>query len=544
MSKTLRPYQSATLEAVHQQLAQVDSTLVVWPTGMGKTVLAAKLMVEWTRGNCLFLAHTKELIDQTAEKLEPELGYKPVIEMNIRGADPAGMFQGGMVVVGSVQSMATERRLDKYADHPFGLIVIDEAHRGTAATYRRVLDRFRELNPALKVVGLTATPNRADGTALGLIFQTVAYQMTIGDAIDGGWLVPVRQEAVIIQSLSFDGLRTRKNEFGESDFSAEALEAVIAEEESLHGMAKAVVEQAGDRSTLVFMPGVQSAHLMAAVLNRYRANSAEAADGETPTQLRQDIVARFKGGRTQFLCNALIFTEGFDAPVCSALAMCRPTKSVGRYMQMLGRGLRPLAGVVDGLPDVFDRKTAIFTSAKPDALVLDFAGVSEHKLVDVFDALGGNYDVETRELAEREGDKRNVSEDMEKAKHLLMLRRMWAERKDITADAVRYSTYAADPFGNGAAPAAGMTGKRGGATDGQVGLLVSLGVKPETAMAYGKRQAGAVIDQIRATRCTAKQAKTLAKFGISPDGIGMDRASRIIDAIARNGWKPLREVPE
>jgi hypothetical protein len=152
--------------------------------------------------------------------------------------------------------------------------------------------------------------------------------------------------------------------------------------------------------------------------------------------------------------------------------------------------------------------------------------------------------VETRDLAEREGDKRNVSEDMEKAKHLLMLRRMWSERKDIRADSVQYSAYNADPFGNHATPAAGMTGKRGGATDGQIGLLVSLGIRPETAMAYGKRQAGAVIDSLKQTRCTAKQAKTLSKFGISPDGIGMDRASRIIDAIARNNWRPIGEIPE
>ena len=189
--KQLRPYQTAALEATRSQLRQYPSTVVVLPTGCGKTVYAAKLISEWEQGNCLFLAHTKDLIEQAADKLGSELGFRPAVEMNVQSADPHTLWQGGFVVVGSVQSMYSDRRLEKYNKHPFGLIVVDEAHHSTASTYKKVIGYFQAINPNIKVVGITATPNRSDGTALGLMFESVAYQMSISDAVGQGWLAPV-----------------------------------------------------------------------------------------------------------------------------------------------------------------------------------------------------------------------------------------------------------------------------------------------------------------------------------------------------------------
>ena len=211
MQKTLRPDQIQSLESTRRLLQQYGSTVVVLPTGLGKTVYAAKLISEWDQGNCLFLAHTRELIAQSADKLGHEIGYKPIIEMNIEGADPESLYQGGLVVVGSVQSMISDRRLSKYRRHPFGLIVVDECHHATSASYRKVIDYFRELNPGMKLVGITATPNRSDGAALGIVFESVAYQVTIEDAINGGWLVPIRQEVVTVEGLDFTGITVKKN---------------------------------------------------------------------------------------------------------------------------------------------------------------------------------------------------------------------------------------------------------------------------------------------------------------------------------------------
>ena len=544
--RNLRQYQQDAIDATLRQLEARGSTVVLLPTGMGKTVYAARLISGWERGNTLFLAHTRELIHQAADKLAPELGYRPPIEMGASAVELDTMYSGEMCVVASVQTMYGDKRLDKYRAHPFGLIVVDECHHATAATYRKVIDFFRGLNPSLKVVGITATPNRADGSALGIVFESEAYQLSIGDAIDGGWLVPIEQEYIVCDEINYDGLRTKRNEFGEADFSGAALEEVMKEEEAVHAVARPLVEKAGDRPTLVFCAGVEHAHVMAAVLNRYKANSAQAVDGKTDPLERKKAVADFAAGRLQFLTNCMVFTEGFDAPNCSCVAMARPTKSLSMYMQMLGRGLRPLPGVVDGPPDASERRLAIRLSEKPACYVLDFVGNSNHKLANVWDVLGGNYDVQVRELARQEAarQKKPVSEVLEQAKALLELERQWSERSHILASTA-YSAYAVDPFGDGAAPSVQTASKgRGGSSDAQIGLLVKLGVDYPTAAGDTKRQAGAVIDSLAQTRCTVGQAKALRRAGIDPAGIGMDRASRIIDALSANNWQPLKELPE
>jgi superfamily II DNA or RNA helicase len=125
VARILRPYQVDALAGVRETLKTYASCVCVLPTGMGKTTVAATLMNEWEGGNCLFLAHTRELVDQAANRLAGELGYRPTVEMGIRGGDEGLFYQGGMVVVGSVQSMLTDRRLAKYERHPFDLIVID-----------------------------------------------------------------------------------------------------------------------------------------------------------------------------------------------------------------------------------------------------------------------------------------------------------------------------------------------------------------------------------------------------------------------------------
>lgn len=547
--KQPRPYQTEIVESIREKLRQYSSTIAVVPTGGGKTSIAAWIIDGWEQGNTLFLAHTRELIGQAADRLAEELGYPPVVEMGVRGADPEGIWQGGLCVVGSVQSMCKDRRLEKYAGHPFGLIIVDEAHRATSPMYRKVISFCQEKLPSCKVLGITATPKRADNTSLGIIFDSVACDLSISWMIDDGWLVPIRQEYVILEELNLDGMHTRKDkDFGESDFSSGDLEDMITkEDETLHKMAYAIIEKADDRSTLVFTPGVLSAYKMAEILNGHRPNCAAALDGKSLDGDRVRTVKQFQNGELQFLCNAQLFTEGFDAPCCSCLAMCRPTKSVGRYVQMLGRGLRALPGIVDGQTTAFDRRTAIFTSDKTDCLILDFVGNSSHKLANAWDVLGGNYDVETKELAKSEnkgGKPSDVEENLKKAAALLEVEREWAQLSAVAARA-GYQSYQVDPFGDGPSPGLHASERqRGSLSDAQLGVLVGLGVPHDDAMKMSKRQASVVIDRIASTRCTDKQGKILKQHGIDPHGVPKDRASRIIDAIASNGWKRPEVLPE
>lgn len=541
--KTLRGYQFEAIESARERLKSYGSTVIVLATGLGKTVVASKLIAEWPHGNTLFLAHTKELIDQAADKLSYELGYRPAVEMGERTAGFDTLYQGGMAVVASVQSMSGEKRLKKYSNNPFGLIIVDECHHATSSTYRKVIDHFRAINPGVKVVGLTATPNRTDGTALGTMFESVAFEMGIVPGIGEGWLVPIKQQSVVVDKLDFSGIKTRKNMDGDQDFAPGELEAILMEEEIVHGMAKPTIELVGQRSTLVFTASVKHAHTMASVLRRYGVTAA-AVDGETPKEQRTEIVQQFSAGRIQFLCNCAVLTEGFDAPNCTAIVMGRPTKSLALYAQMLGRGLRPLPGCVDGIEDAGERKLSILTSLKSECLVLDFVGVSEHKLASTFDVLGGNYDVETRELARREGSGKDPQKMLEQAQALLALERSWDARQKVIAEEAEYSVYNADPFEGGGVPATvGAVGpQRGGASDAQIQLLVGLGVHPDTAKMYGKRQASAVIENLKDKRCTKKQESTLRKYGINTKNVNMDRASELINKIAANNWELPNEL--
>jgi hypothetical protein len=189
-------------------------------------------------------------------------------------------------------------------------------------------------------------------------------------------------------------------------------------------------------------------------------------------------------------------------------------------------------------------------SEKSECLVLDFAGVSEHTLVDAVDVLGGEYDIEVLDLAKATANsKPKTSEEieaaLEAAKNAVNLKRILA-RMAIKADAVKFSSYEASPFlYNGSRSSYEFSSSpRGSVSDAQLSLLVGLGIRHETALTYSKKQAGAIIDQRGQTRCTDRQARTLSKFGIPADGIGIKRAGRIIDALASNGWRPLRTLPE
>jgi superfamily II DNA or RNA helicase len=424
--------------------------------------------------------------------------------------------------------------------------VVHNCHHAVAASYRKIVDYFVALNPECKILGLTATARRSDDVAMGTIFASCAYQMSIGDAIDLGWLVPVRQELITIENVDFSGVRITKNEFGEADFNLADLQAVMSEEEPLFAMAVPLLEKAKGRPAVVFTAGVPHAHGLAAVLNREKPGCAAAVDGETDPDKRNQIVRDFHEGRIQFVANFGIFTEGFDCPQAAVAAMGRPTRSVLLKTQMLGRVLRPLEGAVDGYAEAHDRKMAILTSNKDHALCLDFVGTSRHKLVTAIDVLGGNYDLSVLDRARQNADQLSdavdrpaidVIDQLHKANAEMILESEQKKRRKIRAR-VTYTAEEIDPFGRGSVPHVDGTVERtrGGSTDKQIGFLINLGVSRQTAAGYTKRQAGAVIDKLTAERCTLKQQKLLLKFGENPS-VSFERAGQIIDEIKANGWR-------
>lgn len=501
-----RPYQEACVDAVFRAFQQHDGTLVDMATGLGKTVVFSHISDRWKEGRVMILAHRDELIRQAADKIERITGEPAGIEMGGERVED-GLMGRCKVVVSSVQTLCRPKRQRRFQPKDFGLVIVDEAHHAVAASYRRTLDYLKrgspdlniDGNPNQKLLGVTATPKRADELALGQVFHSVAYSYGIEPAIADGWLVPVDQEVVKVEGLDFSKVKTVAG-----DLSQEELEKIVMEEKTLHKVAASTVEVAGQRPTLVFCVTVNHARMMAEVLNRYRPKSAVALSGDTDMDERRQWVERYRNGEIQYLVNCALFLEGFDAPSTAVVVMARPTKSPVLYCQVLGRGTRPLPGVVDGLETPAERRAAIADSAKPSMLALDFVGnAGSHKIVQAADILGGKYGEPVKSYAKKTMSEENrptpIQEALERAEAELALEQEEAERRrHVKASEVTFRLQTVSPFGRGQAAPQPRTAPRGDPpTDGQIRYLLYLGVSEAMARSYTKRQASAVIDDLK-----------------------------------------------
>lgn len=532
-----RPYQREAIDAIKLALKSHNSTLCVLPTGCGKTVVACVLIDEWPRGggNILFLAHTRELIEQAAAKIHDAVGQKPHIEMGIQRADPNSVLWSGdsRVFVGTVQSMSTDRRLDKYDRHPFDLVIVDEAHHAVTAEYRKVINRLRKVNPNLKVVGITATPFRADEAALGIVFESVAYQRFIDDMMSEGWLVPCRQLEVVINSLNFSVVPTTTDKDGNTEYVRAQLEAELRRKEVLLEMVTPVIDL-GDRPTLIYTAGIQHSHDLAELLNAHGREIAAAVDGkDVNNRIKQ--IDRFKRGEITKLVNCQVLTEGVDIPFVDTIVIGRPIRSISTAIQIVGRGLRPLPGLVDGLKTAQERQEAIAKSAKPHCLVLNVCDVCNTSGLDVVDVLGGKYDVEVKELARkaaREGEIITI-ERLEQLKGLSILRKL-VEKRQKPKFIVKAEYELHEKEQHKKAARSGRLPARGGSTVSQIGFLKQLGMEQEDAEALTFHEANIKISQLKDRRCTFGQAKML---GIQPWQVKYDEAKRLLDELGRGGKK-------
>lgn len=391
----LRGYQQECREKVAAEFEERSSTLVVMPTGCGKTILFAAVIADaLAQGRrALVIAHREELIRQAAAKIKAVTGIDPDIEMAdfraFRG------FYKAQIVVGTVQTLGLRdaKRMDGLGE--FGLLIIDECHHGTARTYRKVIETVRAVNPYAKVLGVTATPDRSDEEALGQIFESVAFDMNVADAIQDGWLVNVKQKYIQCEHLDLSKVRTRAG-----DLAQDELDAVLERDSVVQEMVDPLFQEAGDRRTLVFCSSCAQSDHAVEILNAKRHNCAATVNGETPPIERQAIFSAFGRGEIQYLVNVGIATEGWDDPCedgrgVQVVAMMRPTKSRALYAQCIGRGTRAVPAVnnvLGDLPDSDARRRAIASSAKPCVTVFDFVGnAGRHHLIHAADVLGGKF---------------------------------------------------------------------------------------------------------------------------------------------------------
>ncbi len=353
----LRPYQREAVDAVHAAHARgMVRPATVMFTGAGKTVVFSHLAVEWLAANpgrrVLILVHTQELLDQAMAKLR---SVAPGLSVGAVQAQRNETL--ARVVVATVQTLRSETRRRMIRN--VGLVIVDECHHAVAVTYRTILNHYGCLGtppgeaPRAVAVGYTATMVRADDLALGDVWQDVVYTRTITEGIADGSLVRPRGVHVQVDDLDLSQVRTTRGDYREGDLG-EAIENSLAPT----AIAKAVAEHADTRKTLLFAPTVHSAGVIADAL-RASGRAVGLVHGELPGRERRAVLDAFRAGDTPILANCMVLTEGFDEPAADCLVLARPTRSLGLYIQMAGRVLRPWPG-------------------KTDALILDVVGATRH----------------------------------------------------------------------------------------------------------------------------------------------------------------------
>lgn len=322
----LREHQQAALDSLQTMREQGESIALLYhATGTGKTVTAvsdAKRLGKRT----LFLAHTKELITQAKDTFE-ELWDQA--ETGLYVAEEK--VEDAYVVCSSIQSVA--RNLEGFKLDDFGYIIVDECHHGTADTYRKVLSYFK---PEF-TLGLTATPDRADGESILEDFKNVAHKLDLQQAVELGELVPIRcirvKTNVDLSTVRINGIK----------YYAQDLESKLFVPERNKLIAETYLNYVRDKKTVVFCASVHHAQEIAALFKE-KGIHCEAVSGSMKARERAKILDRYENGDTQVLCACDLLNEGWDSPKTEVLFMARPTLSKTLYVQQLGRGMRKCAG--------------------------------------------------------------------------------------------------------------------------------------------------------------------------------------------------------
>jgi superfamily II DNA or RNA helicase len=522
---TLRPYQESAIDAVESEFARgIKRTLLVLPTGTGKTVVFAELARRDVAlgDHVLILAHRSELIDQAVKKLA-DVGVLASVEQG----DRRGSLRSP-VVVASVQSLRG-KRLERYPRDFFRKIVVDEAHHAAAKSYGNVLEHF----PEALVLGVTATPDRGDGRALGKLFESVAFTYEMRAAIRDKYLAKLTARRVLVKDLDLSSVRSHHGDFDQADLSK-----LLATEKALHGVVSPMLEMAGDRRTLVFGVDVAHAHAIAEVINRHKPASAIAVDGSASADERAAALSLFRQGTFQFLVNCALFTEGFDEPSITCIALARPTQSRALYTQMLGRGTRLLGNTLE----------ESIANGKADCLVLDFVGNSRHRLIGPADALGGTLDETTREEVER----RLAEDQSEDLDALLEAAELAAQRhlsKTALVALALYRTKEIDPFlGDFVKPLdLNSPGAKEPATEARLSAIKKLKLSDPPG-GFTKGEASQLLDAVKARQkaglASIPQARLLSRLGLDTREMTFARANQLCTMGATRGWKPYTFMHE
>ena len=510
----LRPYQQAAADAVFGQWQSgVNKTLLVLPTGTGKTVVFASITENCVKNGdrVLILAHRGELLQQAADKLLKFTGLRCAIEK----AEESCLGSWYRVAVGSVQSLQRPARLERFPTDYFDTIIIDEAHHCVSDGYLRVLDYFS----GAKVLGVTATPDRGDMKNLGQVFDSLAYEYTLPAAIKDGYLCPIKALTIPLQ-LDISGVGVQSGDFKPGELGT-ALDPYLDQ------IADEMEHYCKNRKTVVFLPLVKTSQKFKDILNRHGFRAAEVnGDSEDREQVLQD----YEQDKYNVLCNSMLLTEGWDCPSVDCVIVLRPTKVRALYSQMVGRGTRLHPGKDHLLLLDFLWHTERLDLCHPADLVCEDREVAQKMTEEVndkgaaIDLLEAIQQAESDVVAQREEALAKTLSEMRTRKRKLV-------------DPLQYAMSIQDPGLTSYVPAFGWETESPSAK--QKAQLEKYGIFPDEIKTAGEAQR--ILDRMAERRgkglTTPKQIRLLESRGFVHVGEwSFDAAKSMIDRIAACDW--------
>lgn len=515
MGQELRPYQQQARDRIHAEWdAGHTRTLLVLPTGTGKTIVFASVAADQVRAGdrVLILAHRGELLEQAADKLQRSTGLVSAVEK----AESTCLDSWFRVVVGSVQTLQRTARLERFPQDYFGTIIIDEAHHAITDGYRRILDYFS----GAKVLGVTATPDRGDMRNLGEVFDGLAFEYKLTDAIKEGYLCKIMAQTIPLQ-LDITSVTMSGGDYAVGDLGT-ALDPYLEQ------IAAEMARRCKSRKTVVFLPLIKTSQKFRDLLNTYGFRAAE-VNGQSDD--RRQVLADFDAGKYNVLCNSMLLTEGWDCPSVDCVVVLRPTKVRSLYSQMVGRGTRLSPGKTDLLLLDFLWMTDKHELCRPADLVCEDRTVAR-QMTEHLAETGCPEDIE--EAAAQASEDVVAQREEALAKQLEEQRR----KKAKLVDPLQYEMSIQAEDLAGYVPAFGW--EAGPPSEQQTAALEKLGILPDAVESAGK--AALLLDRLNKRRdeglTTPKQIRCLEKYGFQHVGTwSFEAASHMIDRIAAQGWR-------
>ena len=515
MGQELRPYQQQARDRIHAEWdAGHTRTLLVLPTGTGKTIVFASVAADQVRAGdrVLILAHRGELLEQAADKLQRSTGLVSAVEK----AESTCLDSWFRVVVGSVQTLQRTARLERFPQDYFGTIIIDEAHHAITDGYRRILDYFS----GAKVLGVTATPDRGDMRNLGEVFDSLAFEYKLTDAIKEGYLCKIMAQTIPLQ-LDITSVTMSGGDYAVGDLGT-ALDPYLEQ------IAAEMARRCKSRKTVVFLPLIKTSQKFRDLLNAHGFRAAE-VNGQSDD--RRQVLADFDAGKYNVLCNSMLLTEGWDCPSVDCVVVLRPTKVRSLYSQMVGRGTRLSPGKTDLLLLDFLWMTDKHELCRPADLVCEDRAVAR-QMTETLAESGCPEDIE--QAAAQASEDVVAQREEALAKQLAEQRR----KKAKLVDPLQYEMSIQAEDLSGYVPTFGW--EAGPPSEQQTAALEKQGILPDAVESAGK--AALLLDRLNKRRdeglTTPKQIRCLEKYGFQHVGTWSFEAARhMIDRIAAQGWR-------